>query len=119
MAKVAVLPRTAGTTSLAGFPTKLGEYLSSGCLTIVTRTGDIGAFLVDGVDAILVEPDESSTFAARLREVLARYDDFVLIARNGRASALRLFDYRSGCRRLLSEMGMGLHEEDSVSRLRP
>jgi glycosyltransferase involved in cell wall biosynthesis len=104
-----VLPRRSGLFSLAGFPTKLGEYLASGRPVVVAATGDIPKYLVHGHDAFLVEPDHPELFAAQLRFVLDHEDEAVAVGAEGRSTAIRRFDYRRHGERLNAFI-RGLHE---------
>lgn len=103
-AKIAILPRSQGLFSTAGFPTKLGEYLASGCPVVVSGTGDIPLYIKDGRDAALVQAGDLEAFATSLRDVMERYLAFVEMGERGRATARREFDYRAGCGKLLAAM---------------
>lgn len=81
-ARVLLLPRARGDFSTAGFPNKLGEYLSSGRPVVVTGVGDIPRHLVDGESALLVEPDDQVGFA---RAVVRLLEDDGLAQRVGHA----------------------------------
>ena len=53
-----------------GFPTKLGEYLATGNLVVVTNVGEIGLFLEDRKNAFISEPGSPEKFSEKLREAL-------------------------------------------------
>lgn len=95
-----VLLRRDAAFSQAGFPTKLGEYLASGRPVVVTTTGDIRAYLTDGVDAYLVPPGDPPRFAEQLRHVLDHEDEARQVGAHGRALVARRFDYRRHGKRL-------------------
>ena len=50
----------------AGFPYKLGEYLSTGNPVVATRVGDIEEYLHDGESAVIVPPGDHSAIARAL-----------------------------------------------------
>jgi glycosyltransferase involved in cell wall biosynthesis len=100
-ARVLALPRSSGTFSSAGFPTKLGEYLAAGRPVVVTATGDIPLYLTNSVDALLVPPDDSAAFASALGAAL---DDPSAgnLGRAGRETATREFNPATHMRAFLS-----------------
>lgn len=104
-AAVMLLPRAAGLFSTAGLPNKLGEYLASGRPVIVTRVGDIGSYLVDGVSAYLVDPTGSKegegAFAKAMQHALANPSETAAVARAGRRVAKEHFDQTVNCERLV------------------
>jgi len=53
-----------------GFPTKLGEYLATGNVVVVTNVGEIGLFLKDKINAFISEPGSVQKFGEKLREAL-------------------------------------------------
>jgi len=100
-AELLALARPATLQAAGGFPTKLGEYLSSARPVVVTRVGEIADYLQDGVNAWIAEPGSVDSFAAKLREAL----DFDPTARNaiglkGRDVAFSVFNFAVQGRRL-------------------
>lgn len=89
-ADVLLLPRASGEFSSAGFPNKLGEYLSSGRPVVVTAVGDIPRHLSDRRHAYLVPPDDTERFAEAVVEVLGDQKVADEIGRAGREVARRL-----------------------------
>lgn len=76
----------------AGFPFKLGEYLASGNPTIATCIGDVGLYLQDRVNALLVEPDSVESIMDALRFVLDNPDRSMEVGVRGRDIATHYFD---------------------------
>lgn len=68
-----------------GFPTKLGEYLSTGVPTIVTDVGENSKDLVNMKDCVFTVPGDVEDYADKLGWVLSNYEDALKIAENGRA----------------------------------
>lgn len=65
-ASILALSRPNNTQAQYGFPTKLGEYLSTGNPVLVTSVGDIPFFLKDGENAFLANPGNFNDFAKKL-----------------------------------------------------
>ncbi len=107
-ASVLVLARPRSPQADAGMPTKVAEYLASGVPTVLTRTGEIGAFLRDGVSAYLVPPDDGPALTAALDHVLNHGAEAAEVGRRGRDVAVQNFDYRV----------VGAHVAAFVARLR-
>jgi len=94
------LARPSGLQAHGGFPTKLGEYLSTGKPVVVTRVGEIPLYLEDRVSAFLAEPDSAKAFAHKLDEVLEDYDFALKVGMEGRNVVHRVFDYKVQAHRL-------------------
>ena len=99
-ASILVLARPSSRQSEAGFPTKLGEYLATGKPVLVTRTGEIGSYLVDNFNVFFAPPDDISAFAERIRYILQNPEEASAVGRHGQEAALRFFDYRENGRKL-------------------
>jgi len=93
-AKLLVLARPSSLQSTGGFPTKLGEYLSTGNPTIVTSVGDIPMYIEDGKNAYLVEPDDNQVFAEKMEWVLNNYEQGTQVAKNGKNLVYDTFNYK-------------------------
>lgn len=93
-AMLLTLARPSSLQSSGGFPTKLGEYLSTGIPTIVTSVGDIPLYIEDGKHAYLVEPDDNHAFAAKMKWVLYNYDISLEVAQQGKSLVYDTFNYK-------------------------
>ncbi len=100
-ADVLVLPRRSGLFSLAGFPTKLAEYLMTGIPVVVSSVGDIPLYIQDGMHAFLVEPGSVSSLADKLTTVLADQEASKAVGVAGRKLALESFNAVTESRRIL------------------
>jgi glycosyltransferase involved in cell wall biosynthesis len=80
--------------SNAGFPFKLGEYLVTGKPVIASRVSDVGKFLTDRFDAVLVKPGDSTDIADAVAYLLTNPEKATEIGKRGREKALKSFDYR-------------------------
>ncbi|GAB1694360.1 glycosyltransferase [Krasilnikovia sp. M28-CT-15] len=82
--------------AMAGFPSKIPESLAAGTPPILNLTSDLGSFLRDGDNCIVVEDCSPEAFARGLRRAIAlSADDLVRLSRNARACAQSSFDYRA------------------------
>lgn len=98
-ATVLLLPRARGEFSDAGFPNKVGEYLSSGRPVVVTAVGDIPDYLADRETAFIVEPDDCDAFARAVVEVLSEPEIGDEVGARGRRLAEELLrSDRVACR---------------------
>ena len=88
-----VLARPDSLQASAGFPTKLGEYLATGRPVVVTRTGEIGRYLVDGKTAFLAEPGNVVDVARQIEKVISNPDAAAWIGKAGREIAVKCFDW--------------------------
>jgi glycosyltransferase involved in cell wall biosynthesis len=99
-AKALLLARPSSLQSYGGFPTKLGEYLSTGNPVIVTNVGEIGNYIENEVTGYLVEPDNNLLFALTVIKVLKNYNEAIKVAEQGRKLAFSVFNYKVQSKRL-------------------
>ena len=86
-ASILALARPDNIQARYGFPTKLGEYLSTGNPTVVTEVGELHDFLEDGYNIIFAIPDNPIDFANKLAWVADNYTESLLIGSRGREVA--------------------------------
>jgi glycosyltransferase involved in cell wall biosynthesis len=96
-----VLTRRAARAEELAFPTRLVEYLRYGRPVFVSDVGDVSRYLVDGRDAVLLDPREPGRAAAAVAAVVRRPDRGAAIGLAGRAAGARAFDRRVHAARLL------------------
>ena len=92
--KMLVLARPSSLQSSGGFPTKLGEYLTTGKPVVVTKVGDIPFYLIDNENAFLVEPDNNQEFANKIKYVLNNYDLALTVGAKGKEMTQKVFNYK-------------------------
>lgn len=92
--KILALARPSSLQSSGGFPTKLGEYLSTKKPVIVTAVGDIPKYLKNRENAFVVEPDDNHLFANELSHMLTNYDKALDVAVKGYDLTLNVFNYK-------------------------
>jgi glycosyltransferase involved in cell wall biosynthesis len=84
------------------FPTKLGEYLSSGVPTVVSRVGIPAEILTDGENVRFVPPNDPKATADVFRDILSNYNQAKAVALRGRDFARKNFHYENFADKLLS-----------------
>lgn len=79
----------------AGFPTKVVESLMSGTAVICNLSSDLGEYLVDGENAVIVKDMTPQSVAEALgRMILIPAEKRKQMQRNARSTAEACFDYR-------------------------
>lgn len=91
-ADVLVAPKTTSVLNRAGFPVKLIEYLASGRPVVASATGDIPLAVDDGVEAMLVPPENPVALADAINALLDDPDRARAMAEAGRRRVRREFD---------------------------
>lgn len=86
----------------AGFPFKLGEFLASGKAVIATKVGDVSNYLVNDVNALLINPDSVSALAEALRQVVDHPEKIRRMGSEARKTAELNFDSEKVGLKLLS-----------------
>lgn len=99
-----VLARPNNIQAKYGFPTKLGEYLSTGKPVIVTSVGDIPLFLKDGENAFLAIPDDVDSFAAKLNDCLSDPIKASKIGKKGEELVYKDFNYLEVTKKIVYAM---------------
>ena len=94
---ILALSRPANKQAEGGFPTKLGEYLATGKVAVVTAVGEIPRFLTDQKNAFIAEPDSAEKFAEKLKEALLS-EERVKIGLEGRKLVFDEFNYLAQAR---------------------
>ena len=93
-ADVLLLSRPDNRQALGGFPTKLGEYLSTGNPVLVTHVGDIDKYIVDSENGYLAKPNDPKDFSEKLDYIICNYDKALKVGERGKELAYDAFNYR-------------------------
>lgn len=96
-----VLTRRDARTEELSFPTRLVEYLRHGRPVFVSDVGDVGRYLRDGRDAVLLHPRDPLRVAGALDAIVRRPDRGAEIGLKGREAGARSFDRAVHAGRLL------------------
>lgn len=94
-ASALLLPLWNDQRSITRFPTKLGEYLLTGCPVIISSIGEPKSLLKDNYTAFLCNPDDEESFAEKICCVLDNPELARLVGENGRKFARNTFDFHA------------------------
>lgn len=83
-----------------GFPTKLGEYMSTGIPTILTNVGEISNYVQDGVHVHIVPPENPKSYAEKLEYIINNYTRCLSIAASAKQYIINNFDYKTVSKKL-------------------
>lgn len=100
-AEILALDRPDSLQARCGFPTKLGEYLLTENVVVVTKVGDIPLFLKDGETALLAEQRNPEDFAAKIVWALDHQPEASAIGKAGAEVALKKFNYLNETKKIL------------------
>lgn len=79
----------------AGFPTKVVESLATGTPVICNITSDLGDYLIDSENSLIVETCSAEAFEIVLRKALAlTFEEKQTLCENARKTAELKFDYK-------------------------
>ena len=74
-----------------GFPFKLSEYLATGNIVIATKVGDVEDYLTDGVNAYLINSEDSDAVYHAIESIYNNSETACSIACNGLKTATEKF----------------------------
>lgn len=94
-AEILALSRPDNIQAKGGFPTKLGEYLSTGNPVVITDVGEHSIYLENLVSALIVSPGNPLEFAQKILFLLDNPDRAKKIGLMGKKTAHQYFDYKS------------------------
>lgn len=78
-----------------GFSTKLGEYLAAGKPVIITRVGEAINWLSDGINAIIIEPNNSNLLANAIVDAFSNVDKCRRMGQQAKLLCKKSFDYNN------------------------
>lgn len=96
-----VLARPNNLQSKYGFPTKMGEYLSTGVPVLATKVGDFEHYLKNGYNIFLAEPDDIDDFSNKITSIFNDYHHSMIIGDNGKKAAKELFCYKTESKKMI------------------
>jgi len=88
-----------------GSPTKIFEYMAMGKGIVASRVGQLGELLVDGRDALLVEPGNVKQLAENIVQLLEHPELCHELGRQARAKVLAEYTWDQNFCRIASSLG--------------
>lgn len=88
-----VLPKPDNEQNRNNFPTKLGEYLSFSRPVITSRVGDMALYMIDGQNALLVEPGNAEQISEAMLRLMQDEGLAQRIGARGRTTSEQEFDF--------------------------
>lgn len=98
---ILINPRKSGEFAEAGFPTKLGEYFSTGLPVVSTAVGDIRHYFTNKVELMLVPPDQPEKIAEAVMFLMNNKSEAYKIGGRGFEWAKANLDYKQNSGKLL------------------
>lgn len=80
--------------TIAGFPTKIGEYFACGKIILSTKIGDVGLYFHDRHDLVFAEANNPESIADNIQWILMNEVKCQEIAKNGYLRANELLNYK-------------------------
>ncbi|HEX2967690.1 MAG TPA: glycosyltransferase family 4 protein [Bacteroidales bacterium] len=99
--EILVMVRADDVKTKASFPSKLTEYLASGRPVITVNVGEIAQYLVDGINAYIVEPGNRDKLAEKIDQVLTSYDRAIETGKRGKLLTESIFNYNYQAKRMI------------------
>lgn len=99
-ARALLIPLFDDIRSVARFPTKIGEYLSSSVPIITSHVGEIPYYFKDGKDAYIAKPNNSADYGRKILECLSNPQQARVIGKRGRALAESIFHFEANAKAL-------------------
>ena len=100
-ADLLLLSRPNNRQALGGFPTKLGEYLTTGNPVLITQVGDIGNYIIDGKNGYLAAPGDVEGFSEKMDYIIDHYEESILVGKKGRELTMDAFNYKVQTRKVV------------------
>ncbi len=97
---LAIVNRPDNNQNKYNFSTKLGEYMSKGIPLITTKVGEMGKYLFDNENCLVISPDDSDEIALKIKEIYQNPELAQKIGAAGRLTAVQNFDFRVHALRL-------------------
>ncbi len=98
--RILTITRPSTIQTMAGFPTKLGEYLATGKPVLATDFGDMKKYFTDGTDIIMAECSNPASIAHKIKWMLLNPLELNNIAERGHKRAIELLEFRKSIRRI-------------------
>lgn len=99
--KILAITRPSLTQTMAGFPTKLGEYFATGRPVLTTNFGDIEKYFKNGIDLVMADSGNPDSIAGKIQWMIENRAVMEQISKQGVMKAKELLDYNSSVKRMI------------------
>jgi glycosyltransferase involved in cell wall biosynthesis len=96
-----VLTRPSNLQTNYGFSTKLAEYLASGVPVLTTKVSDNSLYLIDGQNALLVEPEDVNSISDKIQYAIMNNNKLKIVGLKGKETAQKYFSNKNYSRQLI------------------
>jgi len=99
--RLLAITRPSTIQTMAGFPTKLGEYFATTRPILSTNFGDIERYFENGIDLVIADAGNPASIASKIKWMLQNSEAMDLISRTGYDKAKELLDYETAIKRII------------------
>jgi glycosyltransferase involved in cell wall biosynthesis len=100
-ADILIMVRANDLKAQASFPSKLTEFLATSKPVVTVNVGEISDYLTDGVNAYIVEPENSISLGKKLNYVLNNYELAKNVGLKGKELTDTIFNYNYQAKRMI------------------
>lgn len=98
--EILTLTRPAMIQTLAGFPTKLGEYFASGKKVLVTNFGDIEKYFRNQEELVIAQSGNVEDIAKKIKWIIQNGPQAELVTQQGYKKAKQMLEYKSSVNKI-------------------
>ncbi len=102
--KVLAITRPSTIQTMAGFPTKLGEYYACRKPVLATNFGDMDKYFTDGQDILMAECGNPESIAKKILWMRQNPGEMDLISIRGYEKAYHLLEYKNSVLRMINSL---------------
>ncbi len=102
--KVLAITRPSTIQTMAGFPTKLGEYYACRKPVLATNFGDMDKYFTDGQDILMAECGNPESIAKKILWMRQNPGEMDLISKRGYEKAYNLLEYKNSVLRMINSL---------------
>ena len=98
--EILTLTRPAMIQTLAGFPTKLGEYFASGKKVLVTNFGDIEKYFLNQEELVIAQSGSVEDIAKKIKWMIENGTEAELLTQQGYKKAKQMLEYKTNVNKI-------------------
>lgn len=99
--QILVMVRSKDLESMASYPSKLTEYLTTGIPVVSVKVGEVSKYLEHKISSFLIEPGERKELAIQLDYILSNYELAKEVAKKGQELTETIFNYNFQAKRII------------------